>query len=197
VKKPARLTLRGIFSLVGLAALAGSSYALLRWVESSLGQGEPAESQAPVLSVEQFRAVRLNPAGLRDYVIAAPLLQQWPAQRGTQIHQPVLDWYQPDGVTREWRLQSEQGWITADQQQVRLEGAVVMTRAAASGKSPITLITRDVQVYPARQQAETAAPARMITPGGEMNAVGMRAWFDQQRLELLSAVRGRYEPPKP
>ena len=197
MKKTAGLTLRGILSLAGLATLAGSSYALLRWVESSLRQKEPAESQAPVLSVEQFRAVRLNPTGLREYVIAAPLLQQWPAQRGTQIHQPIMDWYQPDGATREWRLQSEQGWITADQQQVRLEGAVVMTRTAASGKLPVTLTTRDVQVYPARQQAETAAPARMITPGGEVNVVGMRAWFDQQRLELLSAVRGRYEPPKP
>ena len=130
MKKPAGLTLRGIFSIVGLAALAGSSYALLRWIESSWQQVEQAESQAPVLPIEQFRAVRLNLAGLRDYVIEAPLLQQWPAQRGTQIQQPVMDWYQPDGATREWRLQSEQGWITADQQQVRLEGNVVMTRTA-------------------------------------------------------------------
>ena len=196
MKKPAGLTLRGIFSIVGLAALAGSSYALLRWVESSLRQAEPAESQAPVLTIEQFRAVRLNLAGLRDYVIEAPLLQQWPAQRGTQIQQPVMDWYQPDGATREWRLQSEQGWIAADHQQVRLEGAVVMIRTAASGKPPITLTTRDVLVRPAQRQAETAAPARMITPGGEVTAVGMRAWFDQQRLELLSEVRGSYEPPK-
>lgn len=197
MKKPVGVTLRGVLSLVGLAVLAGSSYALLRWVESSLRQVEPAESQAPVLTVEQFRAVRLNPAGLRDYVIEAPLLQQWPAQRGTQIQQPVMDWYQPDGVIREWRLQSEQGWIAADNRLVRLEGAVVMTRTAASGKPPVTLITRDVLVHPAERQAETAAPARMITPGGEMNAVGMRAWFDQQRLELLSEVRGHYEPPKP
>lgn len=197
MKKRTGFTVRGVLSIAGLAALAGSSYALLRWVESSLRQPEPAESQAPVLTVEQFRAVRLNVAGLREYVIEAPLLQQWPSQRGTQIRQPVMDWYQPDGITREWRLQSEQGWIAANNQLVRLDGEVVMTRTAASGKSPVTLTTRDVLVHPVERQAETAAPARMITPGGEVYAVGMRAWFDQHRLELLSEVRGHYEPPTP
>lgn len=197
MKTPAGLTLRGVLTIAGLATLTGLSYGLLRWVESSLREPELAESQAPMLTVEKFRGVRLNVAGLREYVIEAPLLQQWPGQRGTQIQQPIIDWYQPDGATREWRLQAEQGWITPDHQQVRLDGNVVMIRDAASGKSPVTVLTRDVLIHPTERQAETAAPARMITPGGEMNTVGMRAWFDQQRLELLSEVRGRYEPPKP
>ncbi|MFZ4792054.1 MAG: LPS export ABC transporter periplasmic protein LptC [Candidatus Competibacteraceae bacterium] len=197
MKTPPGLTLRGVLSIAGLVTLAGLSYGLLRWVESSLREPELAESQAPTLTVEQFRAVRLSLTGLRDYVIEAPLLQQWPGQRGTQVHQPIIDWYQPDGTTREWRLQAEQGWIAPDHQLLRLDGEVVMTRSAASGKSPVTVLTRDVLIHPTEQQAETAAPARITTPGGEMNAVGMRAWFDQQRLELLSEVRGRYEALKP
>ena len=189
------MTARGILSLAGLAALAGLSYGLLRWVESSLREPAPADSQAPVLTVEQLRAVRLNLAGIREYVLIAPRLWQLPGQGGIRIEQPVLDWYQPDGQTREWRLQAEQGWIAADYQILRLEGAVVMDRTAASGKPPVTIKTRDVQIYRANRYAETAAPVLAITPDGEFRAVGARAWLDQERLELLSEVRGSYAPP--
>ena len=161
------MTTRGLLSLAGLAALAGLSYGLLRWVESSLRAPAPADSQAPVLTVEQFRAVRLNLAGVREYVLEAPRLSQLPGQSGIRIEQPVLDWYQPDGQTREWRLQADQGWIAADYQILRLEGTVVMDRAATSGKPPVTITTRDVSVHRTDRYAETAAPvraARMPTP---------------------------------
>ena len=191
------MTTRGLLSLAGLAALAGLSYGLLRWVESSLRAPAPADSQAPVLTVEQFRAVRLNLAGVREYVLEAPRLSQLPGQSGIRIEQPVLDWYQPDGQTRAWRLQADQGWIAADYQILRLEGAVVMDRAATSGKPPVTITTRDVSVHRTDRYAETAAPVRAVTPDGEFRAIGARAWLDQERLELLSEVRGFYVPPNP
>jgi len=194
---PPGITLRGALSLTGLALLAGLSYGLLRWVESELRQPAPVESQAPVLIIEQFRAVRLNVAGLRESVIAAPRLAQLPNNLGTRIEQPALDWYQPDGRTHKWRLQAEQGWVSADQQSVRLEGEVTMVRTADSGQTPMTITTRDVLVRPDERYVETAAPTRAVTPQGEFRAVGVRAWLDEERLELLSEVRGTHEPPKP
>lgn len=194
---PEQLTsIRGWLSLSGLLALAGLSYFLLRWVESSVPKSVPVESEAPVLIIEQFRAMRMSLAGLREYVIEAPSLRQLPKDRGTWIEQPVLDWYQPDGQTREWRLISEQGWIAADQQLIRLTGAVVMTRTAESGKAPVEVTTREVLIRPRERYAETAAPVQAVTPNGELRAVGARAWLDREQLELLSEVRGYYEPSK-
>lgn len=190
------VTTRGILYLSGLTLLAGLSYGLLWLVKSSLREPGSAESQAPVLTIERFRAVRMNLAGMKEYVVEAPRLQQLPGQGGAWIEQPALDWYQPDGQTREWRLQAEQAWGAADQQTLRLEGAVTMVRTAASGKPPMTVTTRDIMIRPAEHYAETAAPARVVTPDGELRSVGIRAWLDQQRLELLSEVRGFYEPSK-
>lgn len=192
--KPEPFSLRAWWSLAGLLALAGLSYGLLRWVESAMRDPVPAESQDPILIVDRFRAVRMNPAGLREYVIEAPRLTQLPGQLGTRIEQPVLDWYQPDGETREWRLRAERGWVAADQKAIRLEGAVVMTRAADSGKTPVEVTTRDILIRPADRYAETAAPTRAVTPGGELRAVGARAYLDREQLELLSEVRGYYAP---
>ena len=57
------------------------------------------------------------------------------------------------------------------------------------------LTTRDVQIRLADRYLETAAPVKAVMPGGELRAVGARVWLDQERLELLSEVRGFYEPP--
>ena len=194
---PPSITARGILYLIGLTLLAGLSYGLLRWVESGLREPEPAKSQEPVMIIDHFRAVRLSAIGLREYVIEAPQLSHFPDNLGTQIEWPVLDWYQLDGLTREWRLQAEQGWVAADQQIVRLKGAVTMIRRATSGKPPMTVTTHDVLIRPRERYVETAAPAQAMTPGSELRAIGVRAWLDQERLELLSEVRGTYEPPKP
>jgi lipopolysaccharide export system protein LptC len=187
---------QGWFYLLGLLLLAGLSYGLLRWVESSRQEFGPAESQAPVLVVEQFRAVRMSEIGVPEYVVEAPRLKQLPNKLGTQMEQPVLDWYQADGQTREWRLQAEGGWIAHDQKTIRLEGAVVMLRTVASGKPPVEVTTRDILIHPAARYAETAAPIRAVTPGGHFQAVGVRAYLDREQLELLSEVRGYYEPSK-
>ncbi|HOB60533.1 MAG TPA: LPS export ABC transporter periplasmic protein LptC [Candidatus Competibacteraceae bacterium] len=190
------VTVRGSLVLAGLVLAVGVSYGLLRWVESSLRQPSPVDDREPVLVAEQVRAVRLNMAGQREYVVEAPGMAQLPGQQGTRVEQPTMDWYQPDGRTREWRVQSERGWVAADHQVVRLEGKVVMTRLAESGKPPVTITTRDVLIRPAERYAETAAPARAVTPGGEMQSVGLQAFLNEERLELLSEVRGVYEPPK-
>ncbi|MFO1372171.1 MAG: LPS export ABC transporter periplasmic protein LptC [Candidatus Competibacteraceae bacterium] len=190
------MTVRGVLHLALLALLAGLSYGVLRWVESSLQEPAPVESQEPVLTIERFHAIRMNVAGLREYVLEAPTLIQLAGQNGTRIRQPVMDWYRPDGQTREWRLRAEQGWVAADQQQVRLDGDVVMARTAESGQPPMTITTRDLLIKPTERYAETAAPTLAVTPGSELRAIGARAYLDQERLELLSQVRGIYAPPK-
>ncbi len=195
--RPPAIAWRGVLSLAGLALLAGLSYALWRWMEAELRPPGPVASQEPILIVERFRAVRLNVAGRRESVIEAPRLAQLPDKQGTRIEQPTLDWYLPDGQTRNWRLQAERGYVAADQQSVQLEGEVTIVRTVESGQAPLTIITRDVRVRPAERYAETSAPTRAVTPNGEFRAVGVRAFLDQERLELLSEVRGTHEPPKP
>jgi lipopolysaccharide export system protein LptC len=191
------VTARGILSLAGLALLAGLSYGLLRWVETSLRGPAPPESQTPVLTLKRLHAVRMTAAGRREFTIEAHRLWQLAGPGGVRLERPELDWYQPDGQTREWRLRGEWGWVSADRQTLLLEGEVVVDRTAESGRSPVTLLTRDVRVRPTEHYLETAAPTRAVTPGGELRAVGARAWLDQERVELLSEVRGVYEPPQP
>lgn len=193
---PPGITLRGLFAIAGLAMLAVLSYGLLRWVTADLEAPPALASQAPLLIVENFRAARLNAHGQHHVVVEAPRLAQYPDPLGTRIEQPILNWYDAAGTTLVWHVQSQSAWVSADQETLRLEGAVTMQRTAESGKSPMLITSRDVLVHPNQQYVETAAFTEAIIPGGKFASVGVRAWLDQERLELSSKVRGTYAAPQ-
>jgi lipopolysaccharide export system protein LptC len=74
--------------------------------------------------------------------------------------------------------------------EIRLLGAV---RIEGFAKRPFTLITRDVSFKPDDSLAETRAPAEFTSAGLRLSCVGMRVYIDQQRVQLLAKVQGRYD----
>jgi lipopolysaccharide export system protein LptC len=56
----------------------------------------------------------------------------------------------------------------------------------------ITLLTRDLTIYPQREYAETGAAVTITSGRNEMQAVGMRLDLSDGRLELLSETKGKY-----
>lgn len=194
---PPTISTRGLLALSILALLAAFSYGLLLWLNPQTEEASRQLNNEPLLIIENFQALRLNAKGQQELLVIAPHLAQFPNPLGTRITQPLLDWYQTDGQTREWQLSAEQGWIAADQQTLRLEGAVHLVRTAESGKPPVTINTRDLLLRPNARYAETAALTTATTPQGEFQALGVRAWLDEERIELLAEVRGTYAAPKP
>jgi lipopolysaccharide export system protein LptC len=188
-------SLSGLCHTAIVLVLAIFSYCLLRWVASSVQMQLP-NIQSPVLRIEKFHAVRMSMTGLREYVVEAPLLRQLPGKLGTKIEQPILDWYQQDGKLRKWRFQAEKGWIAAGQKTIRLEGAVVMYGTVDSGNSPIEVNTHDVLINLGDRYAETTALSKALTLGSDLRAIGIRAYLDSEKLELLSEVSVHYEPYK-
>lgn len=183
-----------LLGLGGLGLLALLTGWFLFSLESSLREPQQPASDLPVLVMQDFQATRMNEQGVRQYTLAAPRMVQLPGDQGTWLEQPAIDVYQ-DASTREWLIRAERGWVAADNSLIRLESHVTLERPAASGKTPLVITTRNLQVYPEQRLVQTEEAARLDAPGGKLEAVGVRAYLDEDRLELLSAVRGIYEPP--
>lgn len=187
---------RGILYLGGLAVLALLSSWFLSTVESSLRESTPVDSELPVLYMDNFLATRMNVDGIREYTLASPHLVQLPGQGGTHLERPDIDVF-ADGQIRSWLIRAEQGWIAPQHEIIRLEEAVSITRPPASGKPPVVITTRNLVLHPDAGYAETVEPVRMETPDGVVDAIGLKAYLHEERLELLSEVRGNYAPPQP
>ncbi len=179
--------------LLGLAAL--SSW-FLSTVESSLREPVQENDNLPPLYMDNFLATHMDKQGLRKYTLAAPQLIQLPDPLGTWMEHPSIEIYE-NGRVRQWLIQAEEGWIAPDNDTIKLKETVTMTRPASSGKRPVVITTRNVFIYPNDNIAETAEAAHMETPGGVVDAIGVKALLNQEQLQLLSEVRGTYEAAKP
>jgi lipopolysaccharide export system protein LptC len=178
--------------LVFCATLSGW---FLFTLESSLRENDPTSVALPTLYIDDFQVTSMNDQGIRHYTLTAPHLTQLPGQQGTALEKPDIDVFRDDGQIREWLIRADTGWIASDNQLVRLEEAVAMTRPPSSGKKPVMITTHDLFVYPYKDYAETAEPARMVTPHGVVDSVGFKALLREEQIVLLSDVRGNYEPP--
>jgi lipopolysaccharide export system protein LptC len=119
--------------------------------------------------------------------LAAPGPQDY-----TLIDHPRILFYS-EGEASPWYLSAAKGHSDANGQRVRL-----ITDVEAQQQSQrhglIQVTTSELLVQPARQYAETDKAVKMRARQSEIETLGMRAYLDEDRIELLSQVRGTYAP---
>lgn len=94
-----------------------------------------------------------------------------------------------------WRGRADHGRMRGDQSRARLSGNVILRRRG--GNTPLTVTTESLDLKPPENYAETADPVLIRSPDWWMRGVGAHMWLDQQRLQLLSDVEGKYEDKTP
>lgn len=77
------------------------------------------------------------------------------------------------------------------ERKARLEGDVILQRDDVNGPTRLTTEWIDMRL-PARY-AETSEPVKLTAPSYTIDAIGVRAWLAEERMELINNARGRYE----
>lgn len=178
-----------------LAGLAGLTAIFLSSLQSTLNENDSDNDDVPRLYMDNFKINRIDNQGLLKYTFTAPHLVQLPNQQGTRVERPEMTIFE-NGRTLIWSLRAEKGWLSPDNDIIRLE-TVNATRPPASGKYPMVLTTSALTLYPEKDFAETTEPVRMESPQVTITGTGLEAYLDQERLNLLSEVRGHYDSPAP
>jgi lipopolysaccharide export system protein LptC len=149
------------------------------------------KTHEPDYFMENFVRTQMDTAGQMKHRLRAKMMVHYPDDDSTELVQPLLEVYNAD--TPPWHVKSEWGWVSAGHDLVLLQGEVQIWRDTTAGQREIEVLTRDVRVLPNDRYAETGAAAIIRAPRTEYHAVGMRAWFNENRLELLKQVRGHHE----
>ena len=189
---------RGFFLLLSLAVIAGASSWFLWSVQSGLLSQQGQTDDGPLLTINKLRVTQMNQQGRRAYTLVSPYLEQLPRQQGTRLREPEMSVFQDDSQQYQWLLQASSGWLAADNQQIKLHDAVVITRPASSNEMPLRITTRDVLIETVndRQTVTTAAAVHMEMANGVVDGVGLQGDLGSQQWQLLAKVRGRYAPPE-
>lgn len=116
-------------------------------------------------------------------------------QRGeTELTQPKLELFragQPPLYVR-----ADQGWVTSANEVILLKGHVRFWEPGSGDEPALEIVTSKAHIYPERDMAETDQAATLTTPGSVTKTVGMRAWLNEGRIEMLSQVQTVIEQGK-
>jgi lipopolysaccharide export system protein LptC len=174
-----------------LLLLAGGAGRLLQQDEKTDSEQEVAE-HTPDYFLRDFTITTMGPDGRPEQRLTAELMQHYPDDDTTDLTHPNILLYDKDNPP--WEVRSETGWLSGDGELLVLQGMVTIDRAAGPNNRPLHLITRDLQVRPKENYAETDQKVTIRSLHDQQESDGMQAWFRKPiRLRFAPNVRGRYE----
>ncbi|MCF6777366.1 LPS export ABC transporter periplasmic protein LptC [Thiotrichales bacterium 19X7-9] len=98
-----------------------------------------------------------------------------------------------------WNIVSDHGYLSDQNNKLKLWGNVIITRPGNGKKKPPLKITTSVlYVYPNKDYAETDKFVKMEQVGSKnvITGVGMKAHMHPEKIQLLSKVKSYYESSK-
>jgi len=184
---------RWLFPLAATALLA----ALAWW---GLAEREPAPRRAPATVEEpratyyaqDFEVLVTDGEGQPEYRVRAPRGAYFEERDLWRFTEPRWWVYRDDGPP--WRGRAERGRSWQDGERASLSGDVRLRHQDPGGET--LLRTEHLELEPPRSYAETDRLVIITGPDYELRGVGGRAWLEEERMELLSQVRGHHDAPR-
>lgn len=153
----------------------------------------PQQVQAPLqpdFFMDNPRIRQLNEQGRPVYELTSDKATHQVNSDITELDEPRLQYYR-EGEQPPWQLRARYGEVTSQGDQVLLSQNVIIEQQL-DPRTTRRLSTPELTVFPNRDYAETDQAVR-IEAGGVTTATGMKAYFNDGRIELLSNVRGEHE----
>lgn len=174
------------------AMLAVASWILVNLTDlDELSHGlTPAHS--PDYFSKAYTKWEMGETGKLKSKLLADKLAHYSDDGKTYLDQPRIFFH--NEKTPPWMINSETGILSADGNDLLLNGKVTIERAGAQGIKPLKILTSDLKVKPATSYAETDQWAELISLPNKTTGTGMKLVFIQPiHVKLLANVKGKYE----
>jgi lipopolysaccharide export system protein LptC len=146
----------------------------------------------PDYVVEQVAAVTMSEHGEPIRRLWAVELRHFPGDTGSELDAPVLRLLEP--AQPDWVIRAERAWVSAEGDEVLLEGRVLADRAANADAPPTRIFTSELLVLDDAGYAETDRAVELERGEDWLTAVdGMQLWFKTpMRSRFFGRVRQRF-----
>lgn len=183
------------FVVLALVALASVSSWLLQTAEEAAPVRASSERHDPDFYLKDFTLTTMDKTGAPRNRLKSPYMVHYADDDVSKVTQPRMHVFRKDAPP--WQIDAGSGVILSEGKTVLLRDGVIISQNNPQDGQHTTLRTPDLTITPDSESAETASPVNFTDSAGNVvNAVGMRANFKEERLELLSQVRGSYVAAK-
>lgn len=184
-----------------LVATLVLSFALLMLVRNTADEdlNTDTEKRFPQVFMTSVETREYTAAGQLQHLLQTPLVTRYqldPNKPGdkdfTLIQTPNVAFY-GRGDEPPWLLTAKTGESNSTNTLLRLTNDVLVQQETLT-RGLVQITTDELLVHPQEQFAETDKAVKMRSLKGQMDAVGMIAIMQENRVQLKSQVRVVYEP---
>jgi lipopolysaccharide export system protein LptC len=185
------LSTRNINATIIATAVVVLLYFLLSYSETGSPpefSSQPQVNQQAEFYISNTHITQYDQQGVLDATIVSEYIEQNPTTNSVDMTMPRVNVFhlgQPS-----WTITARTGVIIDNGDVVNLEHQVV-----AVSEDRLTLLkTPQLMVYPSKKTASTDRAVSLVNNNGVTRAQGLQVDLDSKQIELLSNVRGQYEP---
>lgn len=177
--------------LLAFAALTG----WMVWSSSHKLANKSSSLDKPDGFMTHIEMTQFNKDGKINFILQSPNVSHYPIENSTLMSKPSFTIYSDFGKPP-WHITSQHGKATGGTDTVFLWENVVITQQSESKQSTTNMNSEEVYYYPNQRMAETSKDIIMKQPRLEVDATGLKVYFDTGIAKLLSQVKGNYDPTK-
>jgi lipopolysaccharide export system protein LptC len=145
------------------------------------------DSTATDLVVRQYDA-----SGQLTNLLTTPKMEHIPKDNVNLLKTPHITVTQKDEPS--WEIQSLKAKSIAGGQKVIFMQQVIVRQNPDAKTQASTLRTEEVTYFPKEKKATTDLFVTFEQPGNLVESMGMNAYLDEKRVELLNGAKGSYDP---
>lgn len=142
--------------------------------------------------ITNLTLVQYDKSGHKVHQLKTPQMIHIPNENTNYFTEPriiiIQDKQQP------WEIQAKEGTSVKGGEKITLRSNVIIEQYLSSQGEKNHFETEMLDYYPQKKMAETDQSIHYEQPGAVVESLGMRAWLEDKRIQLLSRARGHYEP---
>ena len=182
-----------VLILFALAVAAFLSWWLSSGTRPSFIPRIEKERHDPDYYLVNFELTTMDDNGIPKHKLSADNLYHYPDNDTATLERPYMVIY--DDGADSWEIRAEHGLVSEGGKSVLLEGEVFINQLDALPERGVEIITSNLNIKPEDEFASTDQHITIKDYNGTTEAVGMQANLKERRLQLMSQVRGSYQPP--
>lgn len=183
---------RWLIVTILLLLVVGSFWLLNRLSDDPSKRITADAVREPDYTMTHFSSLKMDAEGRPQNRLTADYLEHYEDEDMTELHNPLFE------IFREERdplyIRADRGWVTDNNETILLRGSVNFWQASEDGERVLDVTTSEAYIYPEREYAETDKPARISARNTHTDSIGMRAYMNEDRIELFQQVRTLIEP---
>lgn len=173
-----------------LIAAAGTAWYLNQLTGDEAGPKTPADKD-PDFYMRDFTTTTMDVKGRPKNKLHAVYMAHFQDEDTSQLLAPRLEMFRNDKLPL--YVEADKAWLTSNNEIVLLAGNVVLWENDASGTRILQANTSKAKVFLKRDYVETDKYAKIVSKRTTITGTGMRAFYNESRLEVLNDVHTTIE----